>query len=146
MNVVCPICNKQVLERDINVHLDLQCSGTLSGRNPDSNEQMNSTSVSRPSSSKNGSQSSSKASQEDVVALESTPSITRQRDNTAPIFGNRSKRKQEEGDVFDAEHNPEKRKNAPVGSGPRGIKRESLGDVKQEEKRVKVNPLLANQP
>lgn len=142
--VACPICARQVPEADINLHLDLQCPGEAST----SSHSQDDISQSGVKAERRSSQASNKSSDDGIVAVEATP-IARasgQRAGgaagsapVAPIFGGMRRKESEEKPSTPKDRGTEKR----------GQKRSSEAAVKQEggeEKRVKVNPLLANQP
>lgn len=137
--VACPICSRQMPESDINLHLDLNCPGEASSSTPKS--------VTR--TKPEASQSSLRSSPEGgVIEIADTPprpaSGTRNQTtnpaNVASIFGPRKRMKLDS----EVEAGPIQTSNRPS-----VIKRPQPRVVKEEdaqEKKVRVNPLLANQP
>ena len=135
--VACPICGKQVVEQDINLHLDLQCSGSASASNTASSP-VASTSQSHPSLTEKVKE------EDDYIVVEDSP-VKEAKRGAAPagpvasIFGG-SRRKESEEEGPEAPKRGTKRT-----AGGNAVKKERK-EGGHEEKKTRLNPLLANQP
>jgi putative ATPase len=132
-----------VPEADINLHLDLQCPGEAST----SSHSQGQASQSRAKTERRSSQTSNDPEDDGIVVVERTPTarVSGQRAGgaggsapVAPIFGGMRRNESEEKPSTPKDRGTDKRGQK---RGAEAVKQES-----GEEKRVKANPLLANQP
>ena len=127
MTVSCPICGRSVLESDINVHLDLQCPGALAS----SSQVGPSQTKPQPPSSKN---SNGAASQNSVIVIEDTPVKAKRKE--VSIFGSVGRKRDRAAEDEDIKPDISALGKAESTEAPKQI----------QEKKPRLNPLVANQP
>lgn len=121
--VTCPICTKELLERDINVHLDFQCPGTTGETSKSSSQPLAASHATTPPQNTPGRE------------LKATASVVGKRKADEEVWEESSRILGSNGDTAAREVFKRERRDDKLAEQP-----------KRGEKRVKMNPLTANQP
>ena len=149
MSVACPICGKRVAEGDINLHLDLQCSGTAeaSGSIIASSPVASTSQLSQPSAQHT---KKTQRATDDVIVFNDAPTTVKSQNRpgastpVAFIFG--GGRSRPEDTPEGSQGGTEAKRGLKRPAWGDGVKRESMDGGVFGEKKAKQNPLLANQP
>jgi putative ATPase len=152
--VACPICGRSVIEKDINLHLDLQCSGSV-GPSTSTSDAAGAGADEAPITTLEKAVTKPPETDGVIHILDDSPAPVRVDrrikpiskvvgGNVAPIFSKRGS-SPTKGNGREEAKVPSTESVSTGGGVGRGMKRPN--DKKDEvEKKPRLNPLLANQP